>query len=139
MLVAAMSACKKDESTTTPAVDARTKTINALVANAWKADSTVYTVMGEKTTEIPEDCELDNYLEFKSDGKQIMYFGAKKCDPTEQETITIAYKVNTAGDSLTVVVTPEEYAYKIQSLASGKLVINGVSEDGTETIYFSKK
>ncbi|MCA0426981.1 MAG: hypothetical protein LCH37_06055 [Bacteroidetes bacterium] len=139
VLVAAMSSCKKDETSTSTPLSAKSKTINALMANSWKPDSTVYLVGTEKLVELPEECAKDDYIEFKADGQQLLNYGANKCEPTEPATRSLTYKVNTAGDSLTIVSAPMEFAYKIQNLGSGKLILHGATDEGTETLYLSKK
>jgi len=127
--VFAISACKKEE-TTTPPVAQKTKT-EIITSGSWKITGiTVSDSSGSLDVfALMDDCEKDGFMTFKTDGKFITDEGATKCDPDDPQTSEGTWAFSTDEKTITIDGDPAN----IISFSDAQIVVEMVDTSGGST------
>lgn len=92
---------------------------------------------GQFTEIPPEACNLDDGFTFHNDNRLLLDYGTLHCspnDPTENETVTLQWRLEDNGQSLVMEFPFDEIKYHIVSIKQNELVLSEIDES-TPGVY----
>lgn len=124
-MIGVLASCKKNE-TVTPAVVTKK---DQIVANSWKISKVEIVVDGQTTdatSNLINDCNLDDFDTYSTDGKWVTDGGTTKCTDTDPQTIASTWSIDAAETQLTRVEDGDTNVYKIEALSSTGFTLSAV-------------